>query len=610
MGEMVERIKSGRYQRLLMFLSFWSAVILVSVLASVAIYSDRPVLANVNNFRITNYAIDYRLSVDSEGRSVLDTTEKVEASFLVRNQNRGIIRELPHAYDEHSTSLKIESVTDESGRALEYQTDRVSDMTAIRIGNPDEYVYGSKTYIIKYSQRDVTKSFASSTGRDEFYWDTNGTGWLVGIDNLDVSLRVDDGLARQLTGDANCYFGAEGGLGTCLIGGDNGEGLFTASASGLAPGENLTLAVGFKDGTFSEYQPTMFEKYLGYALMLWIPGAVIGLVSILYGSVRWYKRHNRSSEVGTVVNEFLAPRDMSVSASAMLYGRMVQQYTAQLLDLAVRGYIQIIETRPKSTFKQAKHDIEIKKDTSDLRKEELEVLEDLFNKSSLAVGSKVSLQEVSKTSWYASKRLDDAKNIKKQHDKVYKLRGKDRVASSRFVRIGAIMMVVGIPLLNPFLFGAGLMVLVLGFSLKPLTDKGLASTRYLKGLERYMKVAEADRIKYLQSPKGVSRVPRGYDLKSEASVLKLNEKLLPYAVLFGIEKQWIKELAVHYQTTDSNPNWYSGSSGYLTAAALSSSLQSFTAGATMANSSSSPTGGSSGGGYSGGGGGGGGGGGW
>jgi hypothetical protein len=89
-------------------------------------------------------------------------------------------------------------------------------------------------------------------------------------------------------------------------------------------------------------------------------------------------------------------------------------------------------------------------------------------------------------------------------------------------------------------------------------------------------------------------------------VVKLNEKLLPYAVLFGHEKEWAEELGRYYEELGQQPTWYAGH-GAFNAGLFASSIGSMAASTASAYSSSS--GGSSGGASSGGGGGGGGGGG-
>ncbi len=139
-----------------------------------------------------------------------------------------------------------------------------------------------------------------------------------------------------------------------------------------------------------------------------------------------------------------------------------------------------------------------------------------------------------------------------------------------------------------------------------LTEKGSELRDHLEGLREYIRLAEADRLKVLQSPQGADRTPVSIDDPRE--VLKLNEKLLPYAVLFGLEKEWAEELSKYY--VEESPDWYAGSTAF-NAAVFASSISSISSSASSSMSgSSSSSGGSGGGGSSGGGGGGGGGGGF
>ena len=98
------------------------------------------------------------------------------------------------------------------------------------------------------------------------------------------------------------------------------------------------------------------------------------------------------------------------------------------------------------------------------------------------------------------------------------------------------------------------------------------------------------------------------DVASDPKLLvTLYERVLPYAVLFGQEKEWNKQLGAYYETAGNSPDWYIGQSAF-NAAVFSSAMSSFSQ--ASASSYSSSGSGSSGGGFSGGGGGGGGGGGW
>ena len=139
-----------------------------------------------------------------------------------------------------------------------------------------------------------------------------------------------------------------------------------------------------------------------------------------------------------------------------------------------------------------------------------------------------------------------------------------------------------------------------------LSEKGAELRDHLNGLLLYIRVAETDRIRVLQSPEGAERTP--VDTTDRGQMLKLYERVLPYAVLFDEEKRWAKELGEYYD--QSPPDWYSGTGAFTTAAFASSIGSISTTTASAFSGSSSSSGGSSGGGSSGGGGGGGGGGGW
>jgi uncharacterized membrane protein YgcG len=162
--------------------------------------------------------------------------------------------------------------------------------------------------------------------------------------------------------------------------------------------------------------------------------------------------------------------------------------------------------------------------------------------------------------------------------------------------------------------GAGLLWLMTSSLLvRPalLTRAGAEAKEHLLGLREYLTVAEEARLRMLQSPEGAMRV----NATDTDAVVKLNERLLPYAVLWGVEDQWVEVLrAAHV-----SPEWVEGTdvtAGMLQSfrvAAVSSVRPVVTSssgsGSWSSSGGSSFSSGSSGGGFSGGGGGGGGGGG-
>lgn len=85
-----------------------------------------------------------------------------------------------------------------------------------------------------------------------------------------------------------------------------------------------------------------------------------------------------------------------------------------------------------------------------------------------------------------------------------------------------------------------------------LTPEGRRLTDELDGLKLYMTMAEADRMRALQAPDTAQRLPSPDD---RGAIAKLNERLLPYAVVFGIMPQWSQVVAQSYQAADMAPQW-------------------------------------------------------
>jgi uncharacterized membrane protein YgcG len=166
--------------------------------------------------------------------------------------------------------------------------------------------------------------------------------------------------------------------------------------------------------------------------------------------------------------------------------------------------------------------------------------------------------------------------------------------------------------------GVTLVTLVVSIALvqfsNHLSQPGAEMRDYLIGMRVYLKLAEQERFRMLQSPDGAERV----DVGDTKQVVKLYEKLLPFAVIWGVEDEWSKELELRAAQAEEDPDWFVGQNGF-TAIALTSALRGSSNAMAYTPPSSWETGGGSGfssgfggtggGGFSGGGGGGGGGGG-
>jgi uncharacterized membrane protein YgcG len=560
---------------------------------------------STHNFNISSYDIQYELSRDSESRSVLKATEMITAQFPTYNQNHGIERAIPTSNDGHSTHLKVLEVKDASGKDWNYSINESDGVAVLRIGDADSYVHGEHVFRIVYSQHDVTKYYAD-TKKDEWYWDTNGTEWRVPIERLTVSVKIDESLRSSLQGEAVCYIGQSGSTDRCTI--QESAGTYSISEQNLSRGENVTVALGFAPQTFATFQYSFFDIFVMVWTVLQIISIPIALLFIVIFSVLYSRRRNRASEQNPIVAEYIPPKDASVLVASQVALVSPTVFSAQLIDLAVRRFISIVETKPKAVFKVAEYDIVILTDVSALFAEEKEILSDMFGHVP-QVGERLALKTLKNNMAYGGRTLDNDKKLKVLLESIYRIREKSPEASRLFYSWAIALLIVGVLTLS-FGYGiAALFIWIYGLTIRPLTDKGLALRRYVLGLDKYIKASETERLKFLQGPDTAQKVGYDVDPNNPGQLVKLYERVLPYAILFGHEKKWATQIGDYYQQSNTSPDWYSGTTAF-NAVLFASTLSSFSTASTYSSGSSSSSGGSSGGGSSGGGGGGGGGGGW
>lgn len=569
----------------------------------------QPAHADVNDFTIVSFDSQMTLGRDGDGRSTLKITEIITADFPDFDQNHGLERAIPKKYDGHTTNVEVQSVVDKHGTAREYSTYSDSNGNlVVRMADMGVYVHGQQTYVLTYTQHDVTKSFAEADA-DEFYWDVNGTEWKVPFDRVSVRLMLDESLVSALRGSSSCYSGVGGSVDTCQLTHDGM--VFSSHVSNLGVGGNMTIAVGFLPGTFAAYERTLGEELMILWAIIQGISTVVLIPVIIWVSVAYYRWKYRSRELKPVPLEYIPPRDTSVTMSTLLVMAQQRAGTAQLLELAVRHLIVIREIRAKSTLRAAQYEIEIIGDLSTQPPEAIELISDMFGGTLPAKGATIQLKKLRNNQAFARRTQDNAKKFSETLT-THGMFVPDATIKRRYRRWALVIGVLAIVSLS-IPFGVLAVVLFgLSFANKRLSDDGLNLRRYLLGLKQYITVAEADRLRFSQSPEAVSALA-DFDADGStgrAKTLRLYERLLPYAVIFGQEKQWVKELGVQYEQQGVQPDWYVGNNGLFNAAVFSSAMSSISQSMNsyMASSYSSSSG-SSGGGFSGGGGGGGGGGG-
>ncbi|HZJ34933.1 MAG TPA: DUF2207 domain-containing protein, partial [Candidatus Angelobacter sp.] len=480
----------------------------------------------------------------------------------------------------------------------------------LQIGDKDIYVHGLQTYVITYNQRDVTKLF-SDTNSDEFYWDVNGTGWYQPFDKVTARLHIGLNIINALTGDQACYSGASGSTNVSCVITRSGD-VIASSATTLEIGENLTIAVGFKPQTFSEYRMSFVDYIKKYAVVI---SAVFGVLLLIAIYLLKLTKGKGAPGRGTIIAEYLPPKGVDVALSSVIRDKVSTWAAATYIDLAVRHKLKIIE-RNNDNSKKVGYSLEFI-NANGLTTSENAVMTALFGESPKS-GAKYDLELKNADRTLMSKFTLIYEQAKLWADKngYYIIMKKLKSIMTILVLLIVLQAIILGFMIDDatVIFFFGLVGVFVGVqiirSTKPFSQKGRELFDYLKGLELYINIAEKDRLKVLQSPQGAEKSP--IDVNNTTKLVRLYERVLPYAILFGSEKEWTKVLGKYYEQQESTPDWYVGNSVF-NAVLFSSALSSFSTTATS-NSYSSPTssssGGSFGGGFSGGGGGGGGGGGW
>lgn len=572
---------------------------------------------STQNFTITDFTADYYIGRTEQKVPTMEVNELILANFPGTSQNHGILRAIPDSYKGQPLDIQVKSITDGQGKPYQFTTSKDSGNLVLKIGDPDTYVRGTTVYNIVYTLKNQMSFWAN---HDELYWDVNGDQWQQSFGAVTARIHIPASIASELQDQQLCYTGSYGSnTQNCTIARShqNEDVVVTTQAKNLGAGETLTYVLAFNSGTFSVDKAAQRAKIMRIALFaLLLIG--IPLIFLFFVISKWRKYGRDSAGRGTIVPEYTPPKKLAVLTSDVLLQEKLrtQAITATIIELAVQKFIAIFEvTEKKFLSKATQYELELQRKPGKVTSEQAAVISMLF--PSQTVGTRVKLADRKNSFYKEVAKL--SKSVPKALYETGYFRNDPVKARNKYYIFGTLLLIGGI-ITSFFLIGvywpltgltggvalAGLIALLAANTMPARSALGVEMRDYLRGLEMYMKLAEAERIKYLQSPKGVKQWGDPNDPQTK---IKLFEKLLPYAMIFGIEKDWAKEFKDIYNEP---PDWYHGNWTAFNTVFLVSSLNSFnaTSVASFSPPSSSGSSGTGGGGFSGGGGGGGGGGGW
>lgn len=422
--------------------------------------------------------------------------------------------------------------------------------------------------------------------------------WLLKKTTVKVSLPQDV-LSGELKSE--CFIGLFGSQEKCLNNLADSAGFYSSSRE-LAPREGLTVVFGFPKGIVHE--PSVGEKFLETLKdngILFLP--VIVLLFMLW---LWRKKGRDPHGRGTIIAQYDAPDNLTPLEVGTVVDEKADKkdISAEIIHLAVKGYLKIKKTESKILFiSTTDYVLEKLKKADDLENDfDKKLMSALFdNKESVKISDLKdtfykSLKEINEKI-YASVLVKGyfPKNPEKVR-KVYLGTGIGILLVGFF--LGSFWDILGVV---SFIL-TGSIVMIFSSLMPQKTLKGVEAKEYILGLKEYLSVAEKDRLKFHNAPARIATqsVTGGPDKNPERF-----EKLLPYAMVLRVEKEWAEQFRDIYKQ---NPNWYedgTGSSTAFNSVIFANSLHSFSQSANSDLYSNPSSGASGGSGFSGGGGGGG-----
>lgn len=488
--------------------------------------------AAARSLEIESMDVDITIGADS----TIHIEERIRVTF--KGSWNGIFRNIPYGY-RYPTGLRgtidlmVEEVQDESGNDLKYWEKRRQGEVRLKIKVPDARDT-TRTLVIKYRARNALRQYgededAAFGAHDQLYWNVVGNSWEMPIQKARAVVHLPDATidpsavkTRVLTGH-----GATEEPATQRASAGRVE---FETLQPLPPYTGMTIVVGFPTGHVT--YPGPLQKTIWFAQVNWFLLIPLGLLLLWFAF--WWKRGRDALGDRTIIPEFEPPMGLRPAEVGVLLDDKLDRHdvTAGIIGLAVGGVITIVEEGDERRLILHRK----KLPDAGLSGFQKKLIKGIF-------GTDKGEVDMASLKYKFYKNLDGMRASVLNHlvRRKFFPRRPDKVVSG-WVGITILTLIAGMVLgfvaQFPAPYWVGLVVAGVGmFLIVPhmprRTKRGLDALARVKGMQEYMVTAEEDRMK---------------DLPLEAF-----ERLLPYAIAFGIHDRWIGAFAHLFEQ---NPEWY------------------------------------------------------
>ncbi len=507
--------------------------------------------AILREWRISSFHAD--IQVFRSGDIVV--TETIRPRFV--GQYNGIFRTIPVRYRTpagfaYNLRLAVESVTDGAGNDLRYEEGREGEYRKLTIWVPGA-VDATRTVVIRYRVNNGLRHFEAEADRqgiadayDELYWNVTGTEWPVPIDA--ASARVQ--LPVDVTGiRAQAFTGPYGSVEQDADVRTEGTTVNVQARGPLSFREGLTVGIAWDAGVVT--QPSAATRAGWFLRANW--PLVLPFFALILMFRTWRSR-GKDPDMGSVEPRYEPPEALTPAEVGVVADNSpdMRDITATVVDLAVRGYLEIAETEDKKLLgliTERDYAFSLRKPQEawgGLEPHERRLLRALFGRSETTV----HLSDLKNKFYTHLPDLKDGLMDALVEHGVY-VKRPDHV-TGRWVALGAGVGIgiavlglwagsaLGLATLAVILgaVGTGLVMVGFGFIMPARTREGVELLRKVKGFEEFLERVESDRFK---------RMITGPEMF---------ERFLPFAMALGVEQQWAAAFADMYREP---PDWYHGS---------------------------------------------------
>ena len=488
------------------------------------------------NYHISKFNSNIHVEEDGSARV------EEQITFVFNGIYQGIYRDLPVDYPGPSGSnytlfMKVDSITDESGSKLKFEKKTSNGFLHLKIYVPGA-VDTTRTVNIEYSVANGTRFFED---HDEFYWNVTGNDWPVQIEQAAATIYFPAEASGKLKAQA-----FEGIYGSS----QHASASVMASSATVESRDALPMRGGLTADIYIEkgvlHQPSALARFFRFVRSN--PALTLPLWAFAVMFPMWWMKGRDPDPGMSVAPMYEPPEKMGPAEVGTLIDGSVdpRDITSVLVDMAVRGYVKIVETQHKGFLSSTKdYEFHLLKDQGDwkgLTDYERAMLQQVF------AGGQVTLLSNLTNHFYTALPM-----IKTEIMSALKAKGMytvDPDSAAGYLGLGFLIVALPYAALQvmgvadflssiPMAIGCGLIavgiILIIGKQLTATSLKGARTQVQIKGFQEFMNRVDADRLK---------RMPPD-----------TFEKFLPYAMALGVEHRWAKAFEGIIQNP---PTWYQG----------------------------------------------------